>query len=54
MFKIPQGLMPLFKRITTLMSLKPLVLYGLTTPNGVPVAAFLEELKAVYPGIDYE
>ncbi|KAM6501694.1 Glutathione S-transferase, C-terminal-like protein [Amanita muscaria] len=36
------------------MSQKPIVLYGLPTPNGVPITALLEELKAVYPGIDYD
>ncbi|KAJ2922264.1 hypothetical protein H1R20_g14826, partial [Candolleomyces eurysporus] len=34
---------------------KPLHLYTYPTPNGIPVAAYLEELKAAYPGVvDYE
>ncbi|KIL58683.1 hypothetical protein M378DRAFT_170338 [Amanita muscaria Koide BX008] len=36
------------------MSQKPLVLYGSPTPNGVPITILLEELKAIYPGIDYD
>ncbi|KAJ3910210.1 glutathione S-transferase C-terminal-like protein [Lentinula edodes] len=33
---------------------KPLVLYTFPTPNGVKVSAFLEELKTVYPSIQYD
>ncbi|KAJ3851649.1 glutathione S-transferase C-terminal-like protein [Lentinula lateritia] len=33
---------------------KPLVIYTLPTPNGVKVSAFLEELKTVYPSIEYD
>ncbi len=36
------------------MSQKPIVLYTYTTPNGYAVSAHLEELKAVYPELDYE
>lgn len=35
-------------------SQKPFLLYAASTPNGVPITAFLEELKAIYPGIAYE
>ncbi|KAI0076733.1 glutathione S-transferase C-terminal-like protein [Panus rudis PR-1116 ss-1] len=33
---------------------KPLLLYWWPTPNGKKVTAYLEELKAAYPGIDYD
>ncbi|THV08627.1 glutathione S-transferase C-terminal-like protein [Dendrothele bispora CBS 962.96] len=33
---------------------KPFVLYTFPTPNGHKVSCFLEELKAVYPNIDYD
>ena len=33
---------------------KPFLLYAAPTPNGIPITAFLEELKAIYPGIAYE
>jgi hypothetical protein len=32
---------------------KPILLYTLGTPNGVPISAFLEELKAKH-GLEYE
>jgi hypothetical protein len=35
-------------------SQKRFLLYAAPTPNGYPISAFLEELKAIYPGIDYE
>ena len=35
-------------------SQKSFLLYAAPTPNGYPISAFLEELKAIYPGIDYE
>jgi len=31
-----------------------LLLYAASTPNGLPITAFLEELKAIYPGIAYD
>ncbi|KAF8634269.1 hypothetical protein AX17_004226 [Amanita inopinata Kibby_2008] len=33
---------------------KPLLLYAAPTMNGYPISAFLEELKAIYPGVDYD
>ncbi|GLB33737.1 putative glutathione S-transferase [Lyophyllum shimeji] len=33
---------------------KPFILYTAPTPNGHPISVFLEELKAVYPGIEYD
>ncbi|KAF8165409.1 glutathione S-transferase [Crassisporium funariophilum] len=33
---------------------KPFMLYTLATPNGVPVSAFLEELKAIDSSVDYD
>ncbi|KAK2464783.1 hypothetical protein APHAL10511_003201 [Amanita phalloides] len=33
---------------------KRFLLYAAPTPNGYPISVFLEELKAVYPGIDYD
>ena len=33
---------------------KPFTLYFFPTPNGYQPAAFLEELKAVNPAVDYE
>jgi len=33
---------------------KPIVLYTFPTPNGIVASIFLEELKAVYGGPDYE
>ncbi|KAJ3999542.1 glutathione S-transferase C-terminal-like protein [Lentinula boryana] len=33
---------------------KPFLLYTFPTPNGVKVSAFLEELKTVYPSIQYD
>ena len=35
-------------------STKPLVLYTVPTPNGVPISLFLEDLKAINPIVDYE
>ena len=35
-------------------STKPLVLYTVPTPNGVPISIFLEDLKAINPIVDYE
>ncbi|KAF8697084.1 hypothetical protein AX14_001467 [Amanita brunnescens Koide BX004] len=35
-------------------SQKRFLLYAAPTPNGYPISAFLEELKAIYPGIDYD
>ena len=32
----------------------PLLLYTFGTPNGRKVSTYLEELKASYPGVDYE
>ncbi|KAG6817430.1 hypothetical protein H0H87_008598 [Tephrocybe sp. NHM501043] len=36
------------------MSAKPFVLYTFPTPNGHQASIFLEELKALYPNLDYE
>jgi len=36
------------------MSQKPIVLHTYTTPNGYAASIHLEELKAAYPGFDYE
>ncbi|KAF8236391.1 glutathione S-transferase [Tricholoma matsutake] len=36
------------------MSPTDIVLYFFTTPNGFQAAVFLEELKTVYPGIEYK
>ncbi|PFH45581.1 hypothetical protein AMATHDRAFT_51588 [Amanita thiersii Skay4041] len=36
------------------MSQKPFLLYAAPTVNGFPISAFLEELKAVYPEIEYD
>jgi len=33
---------------------KPFLLYTATTPNGFQTSIFFEELKAVYPGIQYD
>jgi len=33
---------------------KPFILYYAPTPNGTQASVFLEELKAVYPGIEYD
>ena len=33
---------------------KPLILYTVPTPNGVPISIFLEELKVINPTVDYE
>ncbi len=33
---------------------KPFMLYTAGTPNGHKVTVFLEELKALYPSLDYE
>jgi len=33
---------------------KPLVLYTFPTPNGTKVSCFIEELKTVYPTVDYD
>ncbi|KAF5387847.1 hypothetical protein D9615_000353 [Tricholomella constricta] len=35
-------------------STKPFVLYTAPTPNGFQASVLLEELKTVYPGIDYD
>ncbi|KJA30135.1 hypothetical protein HYPSUDRAFT_32229 [Hypholoma sublateritium FD-334 SS-4] len=35
-------------------STKPITLYTAGTPNGHQVSIFLEELKAAYPGVDYD
>ncbi|KAJ6614311.1 glutathione S-transferase [Mycena sp. CBHHK59/15] len=35
-------------------STKPFLLYTAGTPNGFPISIFLEELKALYPNIDYD
>ncbi|KAG6918945.1 hypothetical protein DXG01_010600 [Tephrocybe rancida] len=35
-------------------STKPFILYTWPTPNGFPVSVFLEELKAVYPALEYD
>ena len=35
-------------------STKPLVLYTVPTPNGLPISFFLEDLKAINPIVDYE
>ncbi|KAF8076315.1 glutathione S-transferase [Lyophyllum atratum] len=35
-------------------SSKPFILYTFPTPNGFQTSVFLEELKAAYPGIDYD
>ncbi|KAF8802544.1 glutathione S-transferase [Phlegmacium glaucopus] len=35
-------------------STKPLILYTVPTPNGVPISIFLEELKAINPTVDYD
>jgi glutathione S-transferase len=35
-------------------SIKPFLLYTAPTPNGQKVSVFLEELKAIYPSIEYE
>lgn len=44
-----------FLQITkTSTSTKPLVLYFAGTPNGFQPTIFFEELKAVYPTIEYE
>lgn len=37
-----------------IMAQKPIMLYTSPTPNGHAITIFLEELKAVYPGFDYE
>lgn len=36
------------------MSQKPILLYTWRTPNGHAASVYLEELKAAYPGFDYE
>ncbi|PFH52499.1 hypothetical protein AMATHDRAFT_74281 [Amanita thiersii Skay4041] len=36
------------------MSQRPFLLYAALTPNGHPITVFLEELKAIYPGIECE
>lgn len=36
------------------MSQKPIILHTWTTPNGYAISIYLEELKATYPGFDYE
>ncbi|KAF8625303.1 hypothetical protein AX15_005436 [Amanita polypyramis BW_CC] len=36
------------------MSEKRFLLYAAPTPNGYPISVFLEELKAVYPDIEYD
>ncbi|KAF8634295.1 hypothetical protein AX17_004248 [Amanita inopinata Kibby_2008] len=33
---------------------KPFLLYAAPTPNGYPISTLLEELKAIYPGIEYD
>jgi len=33
---------------------KPILLYTFPTPNGVKVSTFLEELKTVYPSVQYD
>lgn len=33
---------------------KSIVLYTFATPNGVAASTLLEELKAAYPGFNYE
>ena len=40
--------------ITMSTSTKPLVLYIVPTPNGVPISILLEDLKAINPIVDYE
>ena len=39
---------------TNTVSTKPLVLYTVPTPNGVPISIFLEDLKAIHSNVNYE